>query len=282
MSLPSAFSLAQSSLQDYIDCPRRFELKYLLRIEWPALISESYLELRRYLRLGSQFHQLAHQYLLGLPVEMLNSQITDVELQIWFQNFLQSPIVESSGGILHPEKILQSYFGGVRLVAKYDLLIVQESDRLTIVDWKTNRFRPSSAHLSHRVQTRLYPFLAVEAGGALFAGREHIEANDIQMIYWFTNHPDDPEIITYSNAQYDQDKQYISDLIMQINANQPGKFPLTDDLKRCQFCMYRSLCERGGAAGEWGDQAELTIESQLDQVIQSLESGIDQMGEAWL
>ncbi len=33
-------------------------------------------------------------------------------------------------------------------------------------------------------------------------------------------------------------------------------FPLTTDEKKCQFCRYRSLCERGISAGNLNDLEE--------------------------
>lgn len=36
MSLPEDFTFSQSMLQDFVDCPRRFELRYLLDARWPA------------------------------------------------------------------------------------------------------------------------------------------------------------------------------------------------------------------------------------------------------
>jgi len=32
-----SFSFAQSSLQDYLDCPRRFQLRYVLNQPWPTI-----------------------------------------------------------------------------------------------------------------------------------------------------------------------------------------------------------------------------------------------------
>ena len=29
--------LSQTALQDYVECPRRFELRYLRQLNWPAL-----------------------------------------------------------------------------------------------------------------------------------------------------------------------------------------------------------------------------------------------------
>jgi len=39
-----------------------------------------------------------------------------------------------------------------------------------------------------------------------------------------------------------------------VNASQTD-FPLTSDLKMCRFCNYRSLCNRGEAAGEFEEES---------------------------
>ncbi len=44
MSLPETFDFTQSNLQDYIDCPYRFNLRYIRHAKWPALIVDDALE----------------------------------------------------------------------------------------------------------------------------------------------------------------------------------------------------------------------------------------------
>ncbi len=66
------FSFSQSSLQDYVDCPRRFQLRYIEHLAWPAIETEPLLENERRLREGQQlFHRMVQQHLIGLPVEKL-------------------------------------------------------------------------------------------------------------------------------------------------------------------------------------------------------------------
>jgi hypothetical protein len=50
------------------------------------------------------------------------------------------------------------------------------------------------------------------------------------------------------------DQQEIQRLILEINERMPGDFPLTANEQRCQFCRYRSLCQRGVQAGDWQNQ----------------------------
>mgnify|MGYP007064289961 CR=1 FL=1 len=40
MPLPVDFQFSQNNLQDYLDCARRFELRALRRLAWPAAQSE--------------------------------------------------------------------------------------------------------------------------------------------------------------------------------------------------------------------------------------------------
>ena len=42
--LPPGFQFSQRSLQDYVDCRRRFELRYLQNLAWPAVEAEPHLE----------------------------------------------------------------------------------------------------------------------------------------------------------------------------------------------------------------------------------------------
>ena len=40
MSILPNFVFSQSSLQDYVDCARRFELRYIDELRWPAVVAE--------------------------------------------------------------------------------------------------------------------------------------------------------------------------------------------------------------------------------------------------
>ena len=63
-SLPVPFTFSQSSLQDYRDCERRFYLRYIEQLAWPAVDSEPVLENERRKAAGEIFHRLV-QVLVG-------------------------------------------------------------------------------------------------------------------------------------------------------------------------------------------------------------------------
>jgi hypothetical protein len=246
----------QSNLQDFFDCPRRFELRYLLQLKWPAVQTEPELEQENHLRQGQNFHQLVHQHLLGQPVDHLSLQINDPDLQTWWENYLRSEPTAGITGIRYPEFTLSAPFEGFRLLAKYDLLIVDEDHKAVIFDWKTSRHHPAHRTLQQRIQTRLYPFLLVKAGMNLNGGQP-IHPEEVEMIYWFAEEPDKPEHFTYTVDQFQQDQEFLSGLIREINQREPGNFLLTADDKQCRFCNYRSLCDRGIKPGkniDWEDE----------------------------
>jgi hypothetical protein len=56
-------TLCQSSLQGYVDCPRRFDLRYVQRLSYPAMESEPALENEKHQQEGEYFHRLAQQHL---------------------------------------------------------------------------------------------------------------------------------------------------------------------------------------------------------------------------
>ena len=272
--LPPFFQFTQSNLQDYLDCPRRFELRYILRQEWPALQTEPELEQEQHMRRGYLFHQLVHQRLVGLPVDQLSEQIDDEDLKRWWESFLKhSPLDELPSGRL-AEFSLSAPFAGFRLLAKYDLLAVDPGKRAVIVDWKTSLHRPTRHILQERMQTRLYQFLLVEAGARLNGGNP-VSPKQVVMTYWFPEEPENPEHFNYSTGQYLNDRTLLEGLIEEIQGHAEGGFLLTLNEKLCQYCIYRSLCDRGKRAGAYQDQEEEAFaNSDL-----SLDLDFEQIGE---
>jgi hypothetical protein len=254
MNLPNDFQFSQGSLQDFVDCRRRFYLRSLIRLQWPAVQSEPMLEHERYLQQGSDFHRLAQQALLGLPLERLATSITNDELMRWWDSLCEFlPQITSAspgpGWQLYPEISLTASLVGTRLVGKYDLVAMHPQGRLRIYDWKTSRQRSKRQTLEKRLQTRLYPYLLTRAGAFLNAGSP-IQPEQVEMVYWFAEHPQEPERFAYSSAAYQADEAYLTSLIETVRRLEEAEFRLTDDIRQCAYCVYRSLCNRGVAAGD--------------------------------
>jgi len=268
MTLPDNFIFSQGSLQDFVDCRRRFQLRYLLRVAWPAVETEPALENERFMQQGALFHRLVHQHLLGVPIKALDRQVQDEDLGRWWQNYLGPEGPHSSlfsgleDGGRFAEVSLAAPLAGCRLMAKYDLIIVSRHGRALILDWKTSRKRPRRPWLAARLQTRLYPYLLARAGAHLNQGRPLLP-EALEMVYWFADYPNRPERFPYSQQAYQEDERYIQGLIETVQRLGEQDFPLTSDEKRCAFCIYRSLCARGVRAGAL-DEALLTGEAGDD------------------
>jgi hypothetical protein len=271
MSLPSDFQYSQSSLQDYVDCHRRFYLRYVRRLSWPAIVAEPALEHERHLQQGVDFHHLVHQHELGISAEQLAAAITDANLRRWWVNYLE----KGPGGlpeVHYPELVLSAPLGSHRLVAKYDLLAVKAGERAVILDWKTYRRRPEPRWLAQRMQTRVYPYLLVRAGASLNEGQA-LEPDQVEMVYWFANFPGEPVAFPYGTDRYGEDEAHLHSLVEEIENLSESEFELTGDKKRCDFCPYRSLCERGVLAGDleealedWDVEGDFDISLDFDQV----------------
>lgn len=261
MNLPQEFQFSQGSLQDFVDCKRRFQLRYIEQLSWPAIAADPILDHERDMDLGIQFHRLVQQHQLGIDEEKLTRMVTDDQLKAWWQNYLQhhpKDLPEKR----HTEILLSGSLEQRRLVGKYDLIAVEEN-RAVIVDWKTSRNMPKRQWLEQRLQTRVYRYLLTKAGAHLNNGKT-FEPEQISMMYWFANAPETPEIFPYDATQYAEDEVFLSDLIQTIERLDEDSFTLTEDERHCRFCAYRSLCDRGTAAGNLNDLEDELSQEDLD------------------
>jgi hypothetical protein len=263
-------TLSQSSLQDYMDCAQRFKLRYLDRLSYPAAETEPTLENEKHQQEGEYFHRLVQQHLIGIPAEQIAKFANTPNLQRWWDNFQNSkdltglrsaspnagePRKDLSG--LYPEATLSAPLGKYRLLAKYDLIALQDGKAI-IYDWKTYRKRPRNEWLAGRMQTRVYRALLVQAGAHLNNGKP-FEPEQIEMIYWFADFPDEPARFPYTSAQFQRDWDALLRLSEEVAS--ASSYPLTEDRQKCLFCTYRSYCERGIRAGDI-EQAEAEMEAE--------------------
>ena len=237
--------LNQTSLQDFLDCPRRFELGFLNDTLWPAAHSSPLASYERLTEIGTQFHQLCQQLFIGIEPGLLTSAISDSDLLRLWQSFLPY------GQTLQPytiasEQILRIPYQDHYLLAKYDLIVQISSNDYLIIDWKTSTKKPSRTTLANRVQTYLYPFIFQQAGNELFNVDEILPAT-IKIQYWYPLSDVHEEIFPYSDALHLDSSMTISDLIEQIEdfVSSSKQFPLTEDHSHCKYCIFRSFCERG-------------------------------------
>lgn len=143
-------TLSQSSLQDYHDCPRRFELRYLQQLAYPAIETEPAIENEQHQKEGEYFHRLVQQHFVGISNQQISKLANTDNLQRWWENFFN---IDTKGAETAPlrktEITLSAPLGAYRLVAKYDLIAI-DNEKVFIYDWKTYRKRPKTEWLAIR------------------------------------------------------------------------------------------------------------------------------------
>jgi len=258
--LPPDFIFSQSNLQDYFDCPRRFQLRYIEHLAWPAVETEPVLENERRQQEGQLFHRMVQQHLVGLPVEKLTRMANSPDLSRWWGNYLGYQF-ELDGYSKYSELALTAPAGSHRLLAKYDLVAINPGQNAIIFDWKTYHKRPRDEWMAARMQTRVYRSLLVEAGAYLNGGAP-IQPDQIEMVYWYADFPSEPTRFSYNTAQYERDWDVLNGIINEI-ANLRA-FQLTEDVKKCAYCPYRSYCDRGVKAGKLDDSDDESVTAAVE------------------
>jgi CRISPR/Cas system-associated exonuclease Cas4 (RecB family) len=254
VSLPKSFVFSQASLQDYADCPRRFQLRYVLEVRWPARNTTD-MEWERLARQGSAFHQLVHQHTVGLPLKVLTARASEWNLERWWQAFLTASPPDLPVAVRQSEVHLSTPLGGHCLAARYDLLAIEPEQRAVIVDWKTSERRPTRTWLEARWQTRVYRYVLARAGAEAGAGRP-FSPEQIELIYWFASFAPQVERFPYRTEEYRADETLLLETTAEIAARAQDIWPLAEEISRCRYCTYQTLCDRE-PTGEEGAEPDL-------------------------
>jgi len=260
--LAKGFQFSQGSLQDFVDCRRRFQLRAIWGLSWPAVQSEPVEDNERMMRLGVAFHKMVHQHQVGINVERLDMLAMDDPLSLWWQNYKNMFSVDRG---------LENFSGIKKLKAKYPEITLTTA--LGDYRWKTSKSPPRRKWLEDRLQTRVYLYL-LKVVSERINGGIGLAAEDLEMAYWFSAHPSKVERFDYSADKFESDKSYLYNLVEIITNLDAGSFPMTSEKRNCRYCVYRSLCDRGLKAGrldEGEDEdldngAPVELEIDLDQI----------------
>lgn len=239
----SAELFTQSRLQDYLDCPYRYWLRYVKRVESPSVQAEPVREFELAIDRGTTFHRLVQQYMLGVPASAIERHIQDDRVREWWFQFLREGLDRLPARRL-PEITLVARLGETPIAAKLDLLTF-EPGRVVIVDWKTSR-RPTMSNLESRLQTKLYLWVVSQAVGGVVGSS--VAPEDIQMRYWFAGEASPWIEISYSQDAMRSDERELKGIIQRIEHD--TEFSRTDDLNICKVCVYRSISRPEQPAAE--------------------------------
>jgi CRISPR/Cas system-associated exonuclease Cas4 (RecB family) len=149
------------------------------------------------------------------------------------------------------------------------LVVVDETGRAVIFDWKTVRKRPSRERLFTAMQTRIYP-LVLALSGKRFQQSQEIAPGEIEMQYIFLEESGALERFPYSVDLMKQDQLTIEGLIQEILAVPEDGFHKTADENRCRACLYRSYCERGTSPVDFRETDDPQFSNQLELDFENL------------
>lgn len=259
--IPQGFNYSQSSLTAFARCRRQFLLRYVERLAWPAPLTDQLGEWEAAADRGRAFHQFVLQESLGMDVEDAVQRSRDPLLAAWWRNWCEQPPVVPEGAVFG-ETMLSVPLAGRRLVAKFDRVVLADDGRTWIFDWKTGRKKPEQAAYKQSWQTLVYRFVLVEAGAVLNEGRSPAP-DDVTLVYWHAQYPQDLQPIAYSAAEHERTRALLSEAITAIEAlPDADAFAKTDDGGECQRCEFHTYCNRPAArSDDWDiDEDELDWE----------------------
>lgn len=236
--LPEGFAFTQSKLQDFLDCPRRFYLKYIEGQRWPAPVTEPQKHFEAALQRGQQMHQLIEQHLIGIPEAVVQRQIPvdDELLNDWwaeYAHFYKSIITMP---IIRPEITLSILLDRHLVLAKYDLIMVDEAQHLIAIDWKTGKLPPPE-RLAKRMQTVVYLAVLSRAAAALIGH----QPQSITLRY-VSLETGETQGFAVTAENIGEIEARIVEVIRHI---EQSDFEKIADEQACRYCVYRGLCGRG-------------------------------------
>src|SRR5690554_6576736 len=230
---------SQMALSVYQTCPLRFRRRYLDGLFWPRDWAGDR-EQKELLERGKLFHRLACRYYSR--GEVLTEGILTGELREWFEHLRKfRPFNEEDD--FYPEYELRININGIKLLAKFDLLYLGQSDnKLLIYDWKTNK-KPFSSKASYEtlLQSRVYLYVLTE-GLKEFSSDRQPSPENLSLIYWNPRFPGDMEMVKYSQRKLERDRGFLGSIIQEIKVLNYQDFKGVDQDEVCRYCEYRPIC----------------------------------------
>ena len=229
-------TITQTQIGAYERCKRCYFLKYVRELAWPVERNQ-----QREMKRGADFHLLVRQMIMGFPPETLFLPDGDEKIAKWLGHFCENMPLKGFDRIF-AEKEVTSLYSDVLWLGKFDALAIND-DRIVIFDWKTTDRRVNAAEFRESPQTRLYRFLAMTCAPRLIgAGMHGIPAENIEMVYWFPEHPGEAIRLPYSETAYQEDMTWLRLKAREMSSEEESDYPCSDNMRVCRFCDYETYC----------------------------------------
>jgi hypothetical protein len=214
-----------------MQCPLKFRYRY-----FEGLYGAENGDLKESFQKGSRFHLLAERYFKGIHVE--EEYIEDSELRGHFEKLKENYPLRDDW-IYFSEYDIRERTKKIRLMARYDLIIIKPNNRVEIVDFKTNRRRFSQEDIEGSLQTKIYLYLLKENFKFVFENIRKIKKLD--MIYYQTEYPEENLVIKYDDEDHEKSREKLEEIIENI-----GDFDFTTYQKKkvihCEKCEFKIFC----------------------------------------
>ncbi len=242
--------LSATRVKTYLDCKRRYYLRYIRGIEEASLPSDESDERMIGILLHSALKELFEERVdigIGSASELFDAlkkilyQKSEKEIllkfhiDIWLKklyHFCQVEFERFRVGyrILQMEKKLTLKYNGFTLVGNIDRVDIKD-DRLFVIDYKSGKIpKVTSKSLSSNTEFQLqfYTLLASSLGkveGAYFYDLSHAKLVDEPLF---------------------DEKMEILDTHLDSLKDKNQNFTMSEDIKKCQYCPYVKICDRVG------------------------------------
>ncbi|MGE5416649.1 MAG: PD-(D/E)XK nuclease family protein [Acidobacteriota bacterium] len=219
------FYFSQLALSTYLTCQLKFRRRYLEELHWPRPTTPA-------IDQGNDFHAISERFYLTGEMDYYEGKMGEWSRQL--EKF--RPLNPQSK--FYPEQQIRLNTD-IKLVARYDLVVFE--DKVYIYDWKTDANKLKKSYYTGSLQTIVYRYLMVEAGGQLWPDRS-ITPQNVIMCYWNPNYPAEPLYLEYSAAQFKRDGKALHELITEIKNKPWNEFLTAGNKKACMYCEYSPIC----------------------------------------
>ncbi len=242
---------SQAALSIYDQCALKFKRRYLDGLYWGSSWGKKESQ-KKEIEKGRLFHDLADKY-YSFGKNVVDKELIPEEVAKWLESLIKFRPYNEAGAFL-PEQELRLNQDGMKLMAKFDLLYISSDNEAIIYDWKTSKKPAKKVYRRRSIQTKLYRYLLVAAGGR-FSAKESWAPEEIKMVYWNPRFKVE-QVLAYSQEKFEADKRYLQQEIKEIKNDE--EFMATDNEEICDYCEYNPICH-----GETAIEVELE-EEDLD------------------